>query len=141
MTASTAQRRVWLVLVLLVGLLGMHGLASDHSGMAASTAMSPATAAVHPAAHAGMHMAALAAAEHAVDAGAVLPGGHGAMAMAGLCLAVLAGVVVMVAVARGGSPFSGRQDGPGASRVSARDPGPDVVRPPDLVAGLCVSRT
>ena len=141
MHASSTPRRLWLVLVLLVGLLGMHGLASDHASMAPSSGVTPATAGAHLTAHAGMHRAALVRTDQALGPRAAVGDDHGGMKMAGLCLAVLTGAVLTVASARGAS-LSGRRPGAhGSPWTPATKRRLAVVRPPDLVAGLCVSRT
>lgn len=66
------------------------------------------------------------------------PGAHDGTDMAGLCIAVLAGVLLLVVRRwRPAGKYSGRRD---LSRLIARPRALPLCRPPDLVAGLCVSR-
>ncbi|MGZ6791445.1 MAG: hypothetical protein ACXVFV_00730 [Mycobacteriales bacterium] len=121
------SRFVVCALALVAGLLGMHGLASDHVAMHGA-----GTAAVMPGvmtsdAHAG-HLSL--GATH----GSSLPYGPAA-----LCLAVLGGGLVLL-LGLGGS-FRRTGAGlarPGAARAPGRQRRP---RPPDPVTVLCVSRT
>lgn len=164
-SARPPGRRAWLVLVLLVGLLAMHGLASDHPGMASAVGQ-PASAqgsAADP--DAGLligtrpptgtaEMAGMATSGGAVDrrltppavgrslaAGPMSRGPHG-MGAVGLCLAVLTAVLALAAVARRLLPRSApRRDLRWLSALLARARVLPPAQPPDLVAGLCVSRT
>ena len=146
---APAGHRLWLVLVLVTGLLGMHGLASDHAGM--GTAAAAPRGVVHVVDHGMSEIDLTAPAADPVGSDPVSsdrvastqvpgPGAHDGMDMAGLCIAVLAGVLLLV-VRRWRRPagkHSGRRD---LSRLIARPRALPLCRPPDLVAGLCVSRT
>lgn len=124
------------VLLLLAGLLGMHGL-GGHYGPMPELGSGPATSHVVTGTHpAGMHEDVATATRAAVTGAVDL---HADLTVA--CLAVLtSGLVLLLALLGrrlrvGGSP-AGRT-GPAAVLPRARW----VVGPPDLVAGLCVSRT
>ena len=138
--------RVLIVLGLLVGLLGMHGLGADHdvAGPAHATvlAASPGTAADRTAAD---HMAA----DHAAPTpdGHVLPptddgspDGH-LTDTAEACLAVLAGAALLALLLPGAArvpqPARWELDRSGAR---GRIPPLPALRPPDLSV-LCVLRT
>ena len=154
---APAGHRLWLVLVLVTGLLGMHGLASDHAGMGTSAAAPRGVVHVvvhvldHVVDHGMSEIDMTAPAADPVSSDPVTndpvastqvhgPGAHDGTNMAGLCIAVLAGVLLLV-VRRWRRPagkHSGRRD---LSRLIARPRALPLCRPPDLVAGLCVSRT
>ena len=156
--------QVLAVLALLLGLLAMHGLVADHSSSGAVQGPTSATApglqqrlgaalgladptppgqhhgaAMHVLAHPAGLTAALAPAGRP-DAGALhspctdCPD-HGAVA---LCLAVLVAVVARLLAHRArAAPSAAPQ-----VRLPLLGAGPlPFPRPPDLVAGLCVSRT
>ena len=123
--ASRGSRLVLCALALVLGLLGMHGLASEHAAMPGMPPAHGVTAAAVP-----LHsVLAPAPADHA-------PGG-----MAGLCLAVLGGGMVVLLALSAAVGRAGGRDVVSRSRA-ARAPGRlALLRPPDPVAGLCVSRT
>jgi len=140
---APARHRLWLVLVLVTGLLGMHGLASDHAGM--GTVAAAPSGVVHVVDHGMSEMDMTAPAADPVSNDPVStwvhgPGEHDRTDMAGLCIAVLAGVLLLAVVRRWrpAGERSGRRD---LSRLIARPRALPLCRPPDLVAGLCVSRT
>ncbi len=149
--ADRADRRLlWLVLVLLVGLLGMHGIVSDHASGMPSRAMTtealaapaadmdfggmPDTTTVVPVA---VHSAAV-----PVEGprAAPFPGDVG-MVMAGLCLAVPTLGLLLLNASRRRSPGTARPRDRLLAWLLARTRALPRARPPDLVAGLCVSRT
>lgn len=110
-------------LALVAGLLGMHGLASDHAGMHGAGT----TAVMHQDAHAP-HLS--------LGASHGDPGPDGT---AVLCLAVLGGGLVLLLGLGGSSRRTGAGPArPGAARAPGRQRRP---RPPDPVTVLCVSRT
>ena len=149
---APAGHRLWLVLGLVAGLLGMHGLASDHAGM--GTAAAAPSGVVHVVDHGMSEMDMTAPAADPVSNNPVSnnpvsndpvsirvhgPGEHDRTDMAGLCIAVLAGVLLLVVRRwRPAGKRSGRRD---PSQLIARPRALPLCRPPDLVAGLCVSRT
>lgn len=126
------------VVALLVGLLGMHGLAGHHtmtrSAMTSSAMTSSAvtSSGITPAARSGT----------TVDRFGVVtpPNGGWTGGVGSACLAVL-GTALLLTLARVRRRPPRVPDGRSASPV----PFPAGVRqvgvPPDLVAGLCVSRT
>jgi hypothetical protein len=158
--ASWALRRTWMVGVLLAGLLGMHGVASDHMVTGAlqqavagarHAAMGSLTAVPDPApprADAEVPAGVSAGAPAGMPAGRVLhdvltgSGEDAGSAMPGLCLAVLAVAVLLSAHTRRRLP-RGAVASPvlQLSRLLARLRALPPPRPPDLVAGLCVSRS
>ena len=144
--------RTLTVLALLVGLLVMHGLSADHATMDHPLAV-PGTAAAMVGNGDAMPGHQVVGAFHQRQRTTVLhnvgneglaaamhtpaPGGG---SMAALCLAILGAALALVLLApahrgrrahHGGAPSAGRPTG----RVLRWPP------PPDLVAGLCVSRT
>lgn len=143
--ARRRRQQVLAPLLLIVGLLAMHGLASSHAGLAGvDRGMSlPTTAPAHMAAvsapPAGRHEAGTAAepqgSVHSLSFGNA-GGGHD---MAALCLAILgaAGLSALaLALARivTGLPVGrGPAVRPGARR--------DIPRPPPDLTRLCISRT
>ena len=139
-----ATRRLWLVLVLIVGILGMHGLASDHASMAAAGRLPAAAGTAHGVSvmpeMAGTAMAAPAGGADSVVAAGAEPLGHPAMSMGGLCLAVLAGALLLLGAVRRQERGS-RPREPLRAWLLARLRALPPPRPPDLVAELCVSRT
>ena len=149
---APAGHRLWLVLVLVTGLLGMHGLASDHAGMGTAAAVPRGVLHVvdHVLDHGMSEIDLTAPAADPVSSEPVTsdrvastqvhgPGAHDGTDMAGLCIAVLAGVLLLVVRRwRPAGKYSGRRD---LSRLIARPRALPLCRPPDLVAGLCVSRT
>ncbi len=164
MTVSAAPRRLWLVLLVLAGLIGMHGLASDHTAMAAPGTVASPSVGTSGATHGAMthHSAGLLpdgtqtiehmpgvdrstarAARGLADlvATPAPQGGHGVMAMTGLCLAVLAGVGLLVALGRRTPSGRGPRPPTLAAQLLAALRALPPPRPPDVVAGLCVSRT
>jgi Family of unknown function (DUF6153) len=140
----TDRRLPWLVLVLLVGLLGMHGLAGGHTGQhSASMAAGSSTGAaadVLPDGPTSTTMARPVGAVGAVGAHIAPTVDHTRTALAGLCLAVLVGTVLWLMARRRSLPARARS-GDRRARQLARSRVLPEPRPPDLVAGLCVSRT
>lgn len=148
-TQRSSGTRVRLVLLLLVGLLGMHGLASQHAtaGTADPTAMSMSVTG-----HMTMDHDSGATAREAERTASVValpsPGPvwaapsqpHSGMAMADLCLAVLTGALLLIRAATARAAAAPRTPCR-AHRLLARISALPPPRPPDLVAGLCVSRT
>lgn len=151
--------RARLVLLLLVGLLGMHGLASQHAtaAMADPTPMTMTmTMTTSSVEHAVMALAmttdpATAGRRSEPAAGVVAPPAassvlaasglpHGGMAMADLCLAVLTGALLLLRAATAHADRAPRT-ACRADRLLARVNALPRPRAPDLVAGLCVSRT
>lgn len=144
------------MLLVLIGLLGTHGLPSQHSlmqGMATATnGLATASMAADPQ-PVTTGLPARVMAMPLTTSGSISRGfasvvanasqaSQGAgLGMGGLCLAVLGGVLVLVLAAlrarTGDSPnLAGPRAAPlGPVRASTASP------PPDLVAGLCVSRT
>lgn len=164
MTVSAAPRRLWLVLLVLAGLIGMHGLTSDHTAMAGAGSVASPSASDPEAMHgamthrlAGLPPNGTQTIEHmpGVDRSTARPaggsgdavaapapqGGHGVMAMTGLCLAVLAGIGLLVALGRRTPSGRGPRPITLAAQLLAALRALPPPRPPDLVAGLCVSRT
>lgn len=140
---APAGHRLWLVLGLVAGLLGMHGLASDHAGMVRASAAPPGV--VHVVDHGMSEMDTTAPTADPVSSDHVAStqvhglDGQDGTDMAGLCIAVLAGVLLLVVRRwRPAGKRSGRRD---PSQLIARPRALPLCRPPDLVAGLCVSRT
>jgi hypothetical protein len=135
-------RRVLLVLVVVAGVLAMHGLSATHSGIP------PAGKATHPMAGTGLarHVG---DAAHTADAGASLGValGMGAAGMAAerahvhfgdMCLAVLTVLLILVAARRGSRRSTRAAAAVGlVAKVALRAPPPG---PPSL-SQLCISRT
>ena len=122
------------VLLLLAGLLGMHGLGGHHGPMpqpSAGPEVSQVLTAVH---HTGMHQD-LPTAPEALT-GAVDP--HADLTVA--CVAALtSGLVLLLSLLRRRSRAAGSTAA--GTSVTALPRARWAVGPPDLVAGLCVSRT
>jgi len=129
------------VLVVLAGLLSMHGLDGGHRVDATITWVAAAAdAAPADVGHAAPAAGSATAGVVALAPGAVVPGqeeGHGSGLMT-LCLAVLAGgLLLLLSRRRPASPVAARPRPALALH-------PRTARPPqarDLVAELCVSRT
>lgn len=142
-TVPAAGARPSRLCLVLVGLLGMHGLASDHGRMAAAATM-PAAASPAAALDPGMASLTLAApvdSNLAAGAHVDLRSGGTGMVMAGLCLAVLTRALLLLAAAQRLLPSRAQPAGRLPSELLARPRALPPPRPPDLVAGLCVSRT
>lgn len=161
MPSRFADRRVRhavLVLSVLAGLLGMHGLSGGHSSSASHAAMSmpdgsgAARSAVPPSrpllavgsttANASSQAGTTSPAPAVVAAGPLADVGHGMSGTLIACLAVLPGGLLLRLMRRGRAhrPMS-RPDRPAGPR-GGPVAGPRYLPPePDLVAGLCVSRT
>lgn len=138
--ASGRAVRALSVLAVLVGLLAMHGIASNehHSAVAASTLAGalPSTGG----ADAGHAHAAAAEPAAAVQAGACDPAcSDGDSGLLLLCVAVLlaSGAVLLLRLRPRAGPRPRRAGPP--LRISARAPAPP--RSFDVVAEFCVSRT
>jgi hypothetical protein len=134
--------RLLTAFVLVLGLLGMHGLSSSHDGMPGMPAMTGGAAAalVMTTDHA---LAAVPAVVQALPRATAV--GHAAMADAGRamthpwCIAVLLGslLLLVLTLLRLRPPAWH----PPVRTSRGTLPAVRALRPPDLVAGLCVSRT
>lgn len=148
MTATTQDRkpaphplrRVLLALVVVAGVLAMHGLSATHSGIP------PAGKATHSMAGTGLnrHVADAAHTADAVaslglamgmDAGIAAERAHGHVG--DVCLAVLTVLLLLVAARHGSRRSKRTAAAVGLAEVALRAPPP---RPPSL-SQLCISRT